>query len=152
MGKLAHGRAAHPGLRDLAIEILNDYNTPSHDYKAEALAIGDFVKNNIRYVKDPKGVEQLTDPLTLLDQLHHNVARGDCDDIALFIATLLLSIGHDPYFRAVRYFDKSGPYQHIYVVDYPDNQSQNRVVLDGIIKNRPIGFEIAHISGKEYEV
>ena len=152
MCRLAINRSAHPIIREFATDILNIYDTISHDYFKEALAIGDFVKNSIRYVKDPTGVEMLTDPLTMAILIDKGSARGDCDDMALFIATLLLAIGHNPRFRAVRYYDKVGPYEHIYVVDYPDSAPHNRVVLDGIIKDQPIGFEISHISGKEYAV
>lgn len=84
---------------------------------------------------------------------------GDCDDMSLLIATLLMSVGIRPHFRAVKYNEKSASYNHIYVVVYENNISDTsnpgplkRLVLDAIIKDRPIGFEIKHTSGKEFPV
>lgn len=125
----------------------------SHAYVDEALSIGRFVQKNVRYVQDPPALEQLTTPDTLADQiLRGRVAQGDCDDMALLIATMLASIGHEPLFRMVRYHGSSGPFQHIYVVDYvkADPYSPKaRVVLDAIMKDRPMGSEIPHESGEE---
>lgn len=154
MKKVARLRASDPLLRKLALNILQQYNVPSHHFVDEALAIGDYVKQKVRYVRDPEGVEYLTDPKDLIKQIQNGLAQGDCDDMALLIATLLLAIGHEPYFRAVRYQDSFGPYNHIYVVDYDHNgQGQKlRVVLDGILKDREIGSEVEHISGDEYAI
>jgi hypothetical protein len=154
MTRVARERAALPFIREAAHQILNDYESESNDYVFEAKAIGDYVKRNVRYVKDAEGIEQLTDPLTLIDKINQGIAREDCDGMSLLIATLLLAIGHQPYFRAVKYSPDIEHYQHIYVVDYICNGSedQERIVLDAIIKNRGIGFEIKHFDGKEFPV
>lgn len=153
MRKIAKERAGHPLVRKLALNILNYYNIPSHNYAAEAKAIGTYVQQKVRYVKDPTGIEQLHDPVMLIDQIQRGIARGDCDDMALLTASLLLAIGHTPVFRCVRYNTKSGPYNHIYVVDYVKNKAKKyRIVLDCIIKDKPIGFEVNHQSGQEYAI
>lgn len=152
MSKIARDRAENPIVRTLALEIIK--NIPSHHHAEEALAIGQFVRDNVRYVRDPDGVELLTDPLTLIDQIKHGYAQGDCDDMSLLIASLLIATGHQPFFRCVRYQSLNGHYNHIYVVVYERDFSGPilRVVLDGIIKNKPIGTEINHRSGDEYRV
>lgn len=155
MKKVARERSGHPLVRTLAINILNYYGTDSHNFVDEAKAIGDYVKQNVKYVRDADGIEQLTDPLTMIDQLQKKAARGDCDDISLLIATLLLAIGHRPYFACVRYYDHTGNFNHIYVIDYDKNYGDNntkRIVLDGIIKDKPIGAELDHLSGEEFEI
>ena len=155
MSKMAHYRKGHPLIRQFAINIINSYDTESHNHIAEAKAIGDFVKKNFRYVKDASGIEQIHDPLTMLDQLQRGVARADCDDMALFIASLLLSIGIKPKFRCIRYKSMEGNYNHIYVVVY-DNDSPyskaQRIVLDAIVKDKPIGYELSQVSGDEFNV
>ena len=47
-----------------------------------------------------------------------------------------------------------GNYNHIYVVVYERNPYKEiqRVVLDCILKDKPIGTEVPHASGKEFEV
>ena len=74
--------------------------------------------------------------------------------MALLIASLLLSVGHSPKFSIVRYNSSSGSYNHIYVVDYAKNgpEGPHRIVLDAIVKNRAIGFEVPHSSGREIAI
>lgn len=155
MKKLARKSSGHPRVKLQAIEILNQYLVEPNNYLDESFAIGDWVKNHIRYVKDADFIEQLTHPLTMLDLIYQGRARGDCDDMSLLIATLLLSIGHTPLFRAVRYKHENGPYNHIYVVDYERNfgeKKHQRVVLDAILRGQPIGVEVPHKNGKEFPI
>lgn len=154
MKEVARLRSRHPLLRKLALNIVHHYQVPSNNYAEEALAIGDYVKRKVRYVRDPEGVEYLQDPLDLIKHLQEGTAQGDCDDMSLLIASLLLSIGHLPFFRAVRYSQPVGNYNHIYVVVYEKNHRERprRIVLDAILKDKVIGFEVPHTTGEEYEV
>jgi len=154
MIRAARKTAALPIIRECAIHILNSYGVNSMNYKDECIAIGDWVKKNVRYVRDPEDIELLTDPVTMIDKISRGIARGDCDDMALLIATLLLSIGHQPFFRCVRYRSNTGNYNHIYVVCYEKNRQTRpeRIVLDAIIKWKPMGYEVPHASGDEFKV
>lgn len=154
MKKVARLRSGDPLSRKLALKIVNDYGVPSHHFVDEALAIGDFVKNHVRYVRDPEDIEYLADPIDLIKQMQKGTAQGDCDDMSLLVATLLLSIGHQPFYRAVRYESASGNYNHIYVVVYEQNMKgpKERIVLDCILKDRPIGSEVNHTNGDEYPI
>jgi len=158
MKRVAHQRKGHPVVRRLSLAILENRfsGTKSHNYAQEAKAIAEFVQKNVRYVKDPLGIEYLQDPLMMIENLERGIATGDCDDMSLLIATLLLSIGHQPYFRTVRYRSRTGPYNHIYVVAYEgdiiNRGKKQRVVMDAIVKEKPIGFEVPHVSGDEYKV
>lgn len=154
MKKSARLRAGDPLIRKLATNILQEYQIQSHFFLDEALAIGDYVKNNVRYVRDPENIEYLQDPLKMVNDLSTGSSQGDCDDMALLTATLLLSVGHLPYFRAVRYDQALGNFNHIYVVVYERNPGgpEMRVVLDCILKQKPIGTEVNHINGEEYAV
>jgi hypothetical protein len=154
MSTIAKNRSRHPLLRELALRILESANVASQNYVDEALAIGRFVQKKVRYVRDIRGVETLIDPLTLIDQLRRGQAQGDCDDMSLLIASLLLAIGHQPYFRIVKYRPEVHGFSHIYVVDYDRNHGgkRTRVVLDAIMKRNPIGYEVPHSSGREIKV
>lgn len=148
----AHEAKKDPRVRSVALKIVQ--GLPSQNYLDEARAIADFVHRNVRYVRDIKGVETLHDPVTLLEQVSRGVAQGDCDDMSLLIASLLLSIGHKPYFRIVKY-RPLGPWSHIYVVGYEKNHGDmkpTRLVMDAILKRQPIGFEAPHHSGEEHAV
>jgi hypothetical protein len=152
MRGVARERSRHPLVRELALHILRMAGVASQNYIDEAKAIGRYIQKKVRYVRDIKGVETLHDPLTLIDQLRRGEAQGDCDDMSLLIATLLLSIGHSPKFRIVKYSPSSQGFAHIYVVDYEKNHGERRrrrIVLDAIMKRKPIGFEIKHAVGEE---
>jgi len=154
---VARQRSGHPSLRQLALNIINAYKTESHAHIDEARAIGTFVQEHLDYVRDATDIEQLHDPLMYIDQLNRGVARGDCDDMACLVATLLLCIGARPYVRCVRYGSNNSRdnYNHIYVVVYDTNKpfgKSERLAIDCIIKDQPIGFELNHSSGDEYEI
>jgi hypothetical protein len=157
MKKLARLRSRHPLIRELALKILQTFKVPSHYYKDEALAIARYVKEKVRYVRDIQSVETIIDPILLVEQLKRGEAQGDCDDIATLIATLLLSIGHQPFFRIIKYKNtpEAESYNHVYVVAYEKNlgeEKRQRLVLDGIVKHKRIGYEIKHVLGKEIAV
>lgn len=154
MRRIARSKAPHAKIRGLALKILEQAGVGSHDFQDEARAIARFVQENVRYVRDIDGVEQLHDPLLMVENIIQGTAQGDCDDMALLIATLLISVGIQPYFAIVRYRATSGPYNHIYVVAYERNWRgpKKRIVMDAIVKDRDIGFEVPHVSRKEIEV
>lgn len=153
MKRVAADRAGHPLVRSLATRIVQ--GLPSMAYLDEARAIGEWVWKNVRYVQDPAGIEQLKDPVLMIEETMRGEGHGDCDDMALLTATLLGAIGHYPNFRVVRYHSDFGPYNHIYVTDYQKNGisgEKKRIVLDCIVKVMPIGFEVPHRSGREIPV
>jgi len=69
---------------------------PNKQYAAEARAIQEWVRGNIRYTRDINGVETLQVPEKTLEY-----KQGDCDDHAVLVAALLESIGHPARFRAI---------------------------------------------------
>lgn len=154
MRRVAHQRKGHPLVRRLALAILEQRQIPSHYHLEEARAIGQFVQSRVRYVKDGYGVEQLHDPLLMIDQIERGIATGDCDDMTLLAATLMMSIGIVPMFRCVRYNTRFGHYNHIYLVVYEKNgpSKKMRLVIDPIVKDKPIGYEVPHLSGREYYI
>ena len=151
MRSIARERMSHPKVRALALAILQQANIQSHNFLDEAKALGEFVQTNVRYVRDTNGVEQLHDPLYMINEIEKGTAQGDCDDQALLLSTLLLSVGAQPYYAIVRYKGTSGPFNHIYTLVYDKNWTGNRqrLVLDTIIKDRSLGFEVPHTSIQE---
>lgn len=149
---IARNTCYDPRVRALALDITKDLT--SHNYYAEAEAIGEFVQKNVRYVRDIAGVEQLHDPIYMIEKLYQGQASGDCDDMVLLIGTLLLSIGCVPFMRVVKYRPEGFSWNHIYVVVYEKTgarQPKQRLVLDAIVKDKKIGYEIPHDSGEEIE-
>lgn len=153
--KVAREYSGHPIVRKLAVNILNSYQTDSHNHIDEAKAIGDFVKRKIKYVKDPHGIEYIQAPDMMIRNMSEvGGSRGDCDDMVTLCASLLLSVGIQPYLVICRYKGHVGSFQHIYVCVYEHNyrSKRERVVLDCIVKDKPIGYEVPHESKKEFRV
>lgn len=160
MKRMAREYSRHSLVKRLCTNILHYNNIPSHNYLDEARAIGEFVRKHIRYVKDPVGTESLQAPDMMIRMMKDaGYAMGDCDDMSLLIAAMLMSVGIRPVFRAIKYKKETTNFNHIYVVVYEKNISNSaspgpvkRLVLDAIIKDKTIGYEMPHADGREYPV
>lgn len=150
--KLARRRSAHPLIRELTIKILKQAGTKSMNYLDEARAVGEWTRANVPYLKDISNVETVHDPITMIDKWKRGTLAVDCDDQAVFIATMLLSIGHKPVFRIVKYSNASPSFNHIYIYEITKNKGEKnkRLVMDAIIKNQPIGYEVPHAAGRDF--
>lgn len=157
MKRIARKESGNPLIRQLAINILNNRKVRSHQYLDEAKALAEWVQGAIPYVKDANGIEQLHSPIMIIKKIQAgDTFRGDCDDMSLMLATLLLSIGHNPMFKCVRYKtkDPKACYNHIYVVEKARNYpfKNQIIVMDCIHKDKNIGYEVESKSSDIFEV
>lgn len=84
------------------------------DYLGEILAINAWVSEHIVYLNDPLHVEFVKDPQRLCEEvLARGYARGDCDDIAVLIATMGMQVGRDAELVVVG-FGEPGQYSHVF--------------------------------------
>ena len=102
-------------IRGLALSLAGQgYGTPrglaQKDFAGEARRVFMFVRDEIRYIRDIDGVETLHAADWVL-----RLRAGDCDDKAILLAALLLSIGHTVRFKAVA-FDP-GDFSHVWTQD-----------------------------------
>ena len=93
MARLVRERHADPRIRGRARAILADAGVASMDYDGMIRAVFDFVRDHVRYVRDPLGGEYVTDPIELDHQVDDGDAAEDCESLALYAATLLAAIG-----------------------------------------------------------
>jgi transglutaminase-like putative cysteine protease len=108
---------------DLMVRITNDAKTrlevrnralsltrwlPPKAWRAQVDQLFKFVRDQIRYTRDIRGVETLTHPVQTLA-----IGQGDCDDKSMLLAALLESIGHPTRFIAVGLQPNS--FQHVLV-------------------------------------
>ncbi len=93
-------------IRDLAERIVN--LVADKDYAGEIAAIQRWVRQNIRYTRDPITTETLKLPYALLEARH-----GDCDDQATLVAALAMSIGFPARFIAIG-LEAPGSFEHVY--------------------------------------
>ncbi len=120
-------------IRNKALDLVS--GLPPRQWMAEIRALHAFVKDQIRYVRDPVGLELVQSPDKTIE-----IAQGDCDDKATLLAALLTATGHPARFIAVGF--NGDPLSHVLVqtkVDSTGNDSKDWISLETII-DRPVGW------------
>lgn len=116
-------------VRSAALDLVR--GLPPKAYGREVRALFEFVRDDIRYVRDVYGVETLQTPVATLD-----IEQGDCDDKSTLLAALLESIGHPTRFIAVG-FTGPGQYSHVYV---ETKVGPNWIPLDATVSTARVGW------------
>lgn len=80
------------------------------DYWSESLAVYYWMCGpQFRYTRDPRRVEQVKDPMRLIEEIDkHGSCLGDCDDFATFGRAALGSIGNKTRFATVGFRPANG--------------------------------------------
>lgn len=107
MSKLTRQARMNPIIRATASQLVQ--HVLPGDYRSEVDECFKFVRDNIRYLQDANGMEQLSEPTVTL-----RARSGDCDDKSTLLASLLESIGHPCRFIAVGY-NNPGEFEHVYL-------------------------------------
>lgn len=108
MAKLARDGSRMMAVRQLATGLCRHLR--GKDYRGETETLSNYCRDEIRYVRDIRDVETLHTCDTILRE-----RNGDCDDKAILLAALLLSIGHAPRFIAVAF--RPNQFSHVWVQD-----------------------------------
>lgn len=107
------------------------YLTPEHSQYGEAETLFNYVRDFIRYVRDPVGLESLTiPPITLQRQI------GDCDDQATLLATLFEAVGYPSRFVLAGY--QSRDFEHVFLEVFVNGEW---IACDPILKTFNFGDE-----------
>lgn len=104
-GMVRAGRR-HPAVRLAALDLTS--GLAGKDWRGQIATLHAYVRDDVRYTRDIRGVETLQNPEFTLEW-----GQGDCDDKSILLSSLLESIGHPTRFVAVGY----GPlgYQHVFL-------------------------------------
>ena len=86
-----------PLMMSTARQIINLAGIRTRDYPAQVAAIFDWIQTHIAFARDPRGIDLYMTPDVLL-----HVGAGDCDDLAIFFATCLETLGHPTAFMAIQ--------------------------------------------------
>lgn len=108
MRKLVDDALRDPSIVRLATDIVR--STPAFDDFAEANALYEWVRRNIRFTKDPVNKEKLYPPAELL-----KIRAGDCDDISMLLSTLLMAVGYPARLMTVATPSSPDQFSHVYV-------------------------------------
>ena len=108
MRELVDEALRDPSIIRLAADIVR--GVPAFDDYAEANALYDWVKQHIRFTKDPVNKEKLYPPAELL-----KIRAGDCDDISMLLSTLLMAVGYPARLMTIATPGAPDQFSHVYV-------------------------------------
>lgn len=115
-----------------------DWRIPERDWNAEVDAAYNYVRSQVRYTRDPHGLERFQKATRTLE-----LGIGDCDDISILLGSILQSIGYPIILRIVDL--GAGQYQHVYVLaGIPPHNPQTYKALDASRGEGP-GWEVSGI-------
>ena len=102
-------------VRELALGILTrkcgeSWCVAEKDWKAEATALFDYVRENVRYTRDPLRHDTYVSASRTLGAWR----GGDCDDLTIALGALLESVGFQTMMRVVQTEGNNG-FNHIYL-------------------------------------
>jgi Transglutaminase-like superfamily len=108
MRELVDEALRDPSIIRLATDIVR--SAPAFDDYAEANALYEWVRRNVRFTKDPVNKEKLYPPAELL-----KIRAGDCDDISMLLATLLMAVGYPARLMTIAAPGSPDQFSHVYV-------------------------------------
>lgn len=123
-------RAPDQRIRSQALQIYAAAQVPPRNYEAEVKALHAFVRDRIRYVRDPVGLELVQAPARTLD-----IGQGDCDDKSTLLAALLMATGHPARFVVIGF--RGEPFSHV-LVEY--KRGPKWIPLETILDGKPVGW------------
>ncbi len=124
-------------IRGKALEIFKNEGVPPRRYNLEMAALHGYVRDAIRYVKDPVGLELVQAPERTLE-----IGQGDCDDKSTLLAALLMATGHPCRFTVVGFKDRG--FSHVLV----EARSGVKWVPMETIIPKPMGWFPAGVTSK----
>lgn len=104
MARFVREYKKNPTINLLALDLTRGLR--SYDNAGEVRALQRFVRDKIRYVMDPDGVEAVRSPLVTLEY-----EAGDCDDKSVLMCALAATIGYPVCFLAIGFDGES--YSHV---------------------------------------
>jgi hypothetical protein len=131
----------NPYIREWAKKIVA--NVEVNNKKGEAAVIFSFVRDNVRYTKDPMGFEYIQTPPVLLEDIGQYIKgrserpAGDCDDMCVLSLSLLKSIGFPVAIKVVSFQDHKR-FGHVYGLV---QIGHDWVPIDCVRPDRELGWE-----------
>ncbi|MEO0146743.1 MAG: transglutaminase-like domain-containing protein, partial [candidate division WOR-3 bacterium] len=142
-------RLIHEGTRDWRViqaarAIVAEYHPLDHLSRVNALF--EFVRDKVRYVKDPVGVELLAGAPHMIEEIGtYGETQGDCDEKTILLGAMLQAVGYPVKLVAARTRPTRGPwgivwpYSHVYLeTELPGH---GRVALDPTRNEAQLGEE-----------
>jgi len=139
MAAIIDRSSKNPLVREWARSILERVQV--NDKMDEARTIHDFVRDHVRYTRDPHGWEYIQTPPVILAGIEQflkgEAARpiGDCDDMTVLSLSLMKSVGFPVIIKTVGY---NGKFSHVYGMVLVNRKW---IVTDTVRPDKSFGWE-----------
>jgi len=134
MAKLVrHAAVSDEGLERFTVQKLIDARLDSHSRPEDIIEVIFRFVQSIPYIYDPAG------SFDSVQDARHTLAKGygDCDDLAVLLATMLALVGYKPRFVLARYKEVTTGFDHVYVdVELPLLDTRFQMLDASSNKNR----------------
>lgn len=135
MSQLAIDGSRTKSVRLLALDLVAAFQ--QKDFVGEVAAIGAYVRDRVRYVRDIRYCETIQTPVVTLQLM-----AGDCDDKATLSAALLMAIGNTCRFVAV---DQGKGFCHVWTQVLMDGKWVNIETTEPV----PVGNHSRYLQKKD---
>ena len=141
-------------VRQIVEDICRDLR--SKDYLSEMLAVYHFVLANTRYMRDPKTVELVKNPVFTVGEIRNGkIPQLDCDDLTVLLAAMLLSLGCGIRIATVAFkhafYAGQRQYSHVFVQAY-EPRSKTWITLDPVAGEKTKTMMSRAVAVKIYNV
>ncbi len=114
---------------------------PERDELCEVRSIFAYVLAHFHYVKDPRFLEMFKAPDAASAEIDvTGCFLGDCDDVSLYIVSLLLSIGYRCKFVVIPVPGQGDDFRHVYPMVYLP-KARRWMALEATNRYQPAGWE-----------
>jgi hypothetical protein len=151
--RLSRGWGRDPRVRNFAVKIYRAKGIKPRDYRGQAKALLEFTQRQIYYLNEPG--EILQSPIFTLRK---DVRSGDCDDIAILLASLAIASRLGVRFvlsgrskttgKMVRWIEgtpepRNVKWAHIYVqIGWPAFNPTHWESAEGTLAGAPLGWDV----------
>jgi transglutaminase-like putative cysteine protease len=133
MRRMIHQGSKSAKIREMAANLVTHQSTD----QGKIGAIFEFVRNKMKYVRDPLHQELLAGTDYHMDTMsEQGYARGDCDDHTIMLGAMLESVGYPTRIATARMRPGTGSFDHVYL---EVNDRTGWIPLDASNKKREAG-------------
>ena len=124
-----------PLVRNAAVQAIA--GAPERNFTSEITGILDYIRDRVRYTRDPLDVEYVQGPDFLLRQIRAGgTVAGDCDDSAVLFASLAEAVGYETRFQVLG--EAGENFSHV-IVEVRDNAGR-WIPVDPSQRGRGVGW------------
>ena len=120
--------------------------------QCEISKIFSYVLSHYRYLADPAFLERVKSPEVIDAEISMMGAfQGDCDDVSVYLAALLMSIGYRVRLVVIAVPGRGDDFKHIFPQVYMRSKG-GWLTMEATARKQPLGWEPPSTRRREYPI